>query len=162
MEIFLWTSRSLPFSSRFHWLAHGAGRKAFAMQIHIHARGPNMNRAARQFIEDRVLSKLSRTRRRIHSIEVYLEDINGPRGGADQCVRLIVHLRPTGRVVIRSIDLSSTVSIYSAAQRALQAVRRALGRRRTKRLRGAQTARSQQRGKPAVDRTLPPAALVCG
>lgn len=131
------------------------------MQIHIHARGQN-SRAARQFIEDRVLSKLSRTRRRIHSIELYLEDINGPRGGADQCVRLIVDLRPTGRVVVRNVDLSSAASIGSAARRALQAVRRALGRRRTKRLRGAQLARNQRRRKPAVDRVVPPAALVCG
>jgi ribosome hibernation promoting factor len=110
------------------------------MQFRIHARSANVNGDLREFIASRVLAKLSRTRRRIRSVDVYLEDTNGPRGGAGELIRVIVRLRPAGRVVIRHLSLDPRSGIYSAAERAIQAVRRAIGCRRTKRLRRAQQA----------------------
>ncbi|HEV7223006.1 MAG TPA: hypothetical protein VGN42_09925 [Pirellulales bacterium] len=94
----------------------------------------------RDFIENRVLSKLSRTRQRIRSIDVYIEDVNGPRGGADHLIRVVVGLKPRGQVIVRQLDLSPSAGIGLAAERTVRAVRRELGRRRTNRLRGAQKA----------------------
>jgi len=124
-------------------------RKDQTMQFKIHDSGQNMDRDVRDFVETRVLSKLSRTRRRIRSIDVYIEDVNGPRGGADHLIRVVAGLNPTGQIIVRQLDLSPGAGIGLAAERTVRAVRRELGRRRTNRLRGAQKA-TRDSNRPAA------------
>jgi hypothetical protein len=124
------------------------------MRFRFHAGSSSVNDELREFIAARVLAKLSRTRGRIRSIDIYCEDTNGPRGGAGDLIRVIVYLRPAGCVVIRHLDLNPEAGIHAAMQRAIQASRREIGRRRTKRLRNAQRAMHLDQGQPRRDRKL--------
>ena len=107
------------------------------------------NRALRNHIEDRLARALGRFEHRIHRVEVYLEDVNGPRGGLDKQVRVVVQLRPTGHVVVSGMDTSGYAAVADVVQRVKNAVRRALRRRKARRLRPVRLLEKDRRHGPA-------------
>ena len=90
--------------------------------------------AVREFAKRRVTSKLSRISKRIRSIEISVRDVNGPRGGKDHAIQCLVRLRPSGQIVIQHQDFGPYSGIALAIKRAIVAVKRALGRRRSNRI----------------------------
>ena len=75
--------------------------------------------------------------------DVFLEDVNGPKGGEDMAVRVRVQLRGGRTVTVRESRADLYAAITVAARRATFTVRRTLGEgRRIDRRRG----RSARRG----------------
>ena len=75
-------------------------------EIHftVHARGLELKNSHRRAIRRILASALGRFTRRVRTIRVWLEDINGPRGGVDIRCRIEVHFRPRGN---RDVGASS-------------------------------------------------------
>ena len=63
------------------------------MNIEIHGAGVDITRRLREHIERKADLSLDRFAASIQSLQVTLEDANGPRGGVDQVCRLVVHLQ---------------------------------------------------------------------
>lgn len=61
---------------------------------------------------------------RVKQIFVYIEDVNGPRGGIDKHCRCVLHLRRLPPVVIRDRDESLHALMHRVADRAVEALRR--------------------------------------
>jgi hypothetical protein len=104
------------------------------MHLVIKGLDPNSNQNLREFVKRQVESKLSRISKRIRSLQISIRDINGPRGGKDHLIQFLVQMRPTGEIVIRHRDHGPFEGIQKAIQRAVVAVKRALGRRRSNRI----------------------------
>jgi putative sigma-54 modulation protein len=104
------------------------------MHLVIKGLDRNGSAAVREFVKRRVTSKLSRVSKRIRSVQIWIRDINGPRGGKDHLIQFLVQMRPTGTVVIRHRDYGPYTGLPVALQRAIHAVKRALGRRRSNRI----------------------------
>jgi hypothetical protein len=67
-------------------------------------------------------------------VDVYLTDVNGPRGGPDKRCRVVAHL-PTGPVVVARTGLDPVAAVAAAAVRCRRLVRSRLTRRRHRRRR---------------------------
>lgn len=88
-----------------------------------------------EFVERRILFALSRFSPRIDLVAVRLTDTNGPRGGVDKECRIVVRLRPHGRLRVVERDGDMHAAIGRAAERMARAVAREIDRRREPRRR---------------------------
>jgi putative sigma-54 modulation protein len=98
------------------------------MHIWIKGRDRNLNEAMRAFVEGRVLSKMPKVSKMIRSIAIVIRDVNGPRGGIDHVIRIVVRLTSGGKIVVRHRALNAYTGAPIAIERA---VRREVGRRRS-------------------------------
>jgi hypothetical protein len=74
---------------------------------------------------------------RLGGIDVYLTDVNGPRGGPDKRCRIVAHL-PAGRPVVVSRTARNPVTAAAAAAtRCRRSIRNCLTRRQRRRRRPA-------------------------
>jgi hypothetical protein len=73
---------------------------------------------------------------------LYVEDVNGPRGGVDKQCRCVLHLRRMPPVVIQDKDESMNALIYRVANRAAYALSQRTDRR-TKRVKQGRSARRE-------------------
>ena len=64
----------------------------------------------------------------IISIDVFMQDINGPKGGVDKTVKIRIDLRNRQQVVIESTHQNLVAAIRRGSKRARRAVNRRLGR----------------------------------
>ena len=103
------------------------------MHLWIKGRDRHLTDALRAFVEGRVISKLSRVSKKVRSIAISIRDVNGPRGGIDHVIRIIVRLTSGGKIVVRHRALDAYTGAPVAIKRAVRAVRRELGRRRSTR-----------------------------
>ena len=113
------------------------------MRTRVMATGFEPTDAIRLFAH-RALETLNRSHadELIHA-DVFLEDVNGPKGGEDKAVRVRVKLRNGRTVTVRESRADLYAAITVAARRATFTVRRTLGEsRRIDRRRG----RSARRG----------------
>lgn len=74
-------------------------------------------------------SSLERFAHRLKQVYVYIEDINGPRGGVDKQCRCVLHLRRMPPIVIQDQDDSIYSLIHRVANRAAYALSQQTGRR---------------------------------
>jgi ribosome-associated translation inhibitor RaiA len=86
----------------------------------------------RSTAENRVRRAVQRFARRIRQISIWLDDVNGPRGGIDRTCRIQVHLIPAGVATVEARGPSVYAAVALAADRVKNAVNRTLKRRRTK------------------------------
>lgn len=100
------------------------------MHIWIKGRDRNLNDAMRAFVEGRVLSKLPKVSKMVRSIAIVIRDENGPRGGIDHIIRIVVRLTSGGKIVVRQRAPDAPKGAPIAIERAVRAVRREVGRRR--------------------------------
>ncbi len=107
------------------------------MHLWVKGRDRRLNESVRELIKARGISKLLRTSKGIRSIAISIRDVNGPRGGCDHAIGVVVRLEPAGNIIVRHRDCDAFVGVPIAIKRAIRAVRREQGRRRSKRL-GAQ------------------------
>jgi len=100
------------------------------MRLSIRCKNVRLTETVQERIRLRLESALARFRHRIHEVVTSVADLNGPKGGVDKQCRLIVRLRPKGKVTIEETGSSLFAAVTRAADRTRQAVRRALRRRR--------------------------------
>ncbi len=61
---------------------------------------------------------LARFSRRLKKVYLYIEDVNGPRGGIDKQCRCVLHVRNLPPIVIQDQDSSMMSLLFRVANRA--------------------------------------------
>ena len=92
------------------------------MQLTIRFSGGKRSDFGNHYFEDVVLSSLERFQNRLKQVYLYVEDVNGPRGGIDKQCRCVLHLRRMPPVVIQDQDEDMSTLIYRVANRAAYAL----------------------------------------
>ncbi|MGE0713578.1 MAG: HPF/RaiA family ribosome-associated protein [Planctomycetota bacterium] len=101
------------------------------MRIEVHTRGLGDPRAARERTRRSLLFALGRFAPEVRRVTATVEDLDGPRGGADKRCRLRAVLRAGGEpLVSEDVDAQLHAAIDTAAERLGRAVARRLDRRR--------------------------------
>jgi hypothetical protein len=77
---------------------------------------------------------LAPVRSRLHWVDVYMTDVNGPKGGPDKRYRVVAHL-PTGPVVVSRTGRDPVAAVTAAAARCRRLIRSRLRRRKDRRRR---------------------------
>lgn len=126
--------RRAPFAARVpRAVKRRTGRtKAPDVPAHVRVFGVDLEKAERDFIRRKLGMKLGKFAESIERVSVRVEDVNGPRGGVDQSVRVKVVLSGLPSVVFEARDAAREAAVNGALAGVERAVRRALGRRRTK------------------------------
>ena len=104
------------------------------MRIHVRSRGFELTDALRAYAEWRLRFALGRFGTRLQSVTVRIDDVNGPRGGADKRCQIVAHLAPGGEIRVEELDGDLYAAIARAADRLDRAVAREMARRREMRL----------------------------
>lgn len=99
------------------------------MQIEISHRNGRIPMALSEFIHRRMSFAFERFEHQIRFIECQLCDVNGPKGGVDQAVQLIVHMDRTSDVIIKQTSDSIYTAIANAVDRASYNIAKTLQRR---------------------------------
>lgn len=84
-------------------------------------------------IEKRVQTAMSRLSGDVEVVDIVVRDVNGPKGGVDQFVRLTAHLKSLPAITVSDCHRSVLGAAASCAQRLSQSVRRQLDRFRHRR-----------------------------
>ncbi|MFS8070205.1 MAG: HPF/RaiA family ribosome-associated protein [Byssovorax sp.] len=100
------------------------------MRIHVRSRGFDLTKALRAHAERRLLFALGRFGRRLQSVMLRMDDVNGPRGGADKRCQIVARLAPGGDVRVEELDGDLYAAIDRAADRFDHTVAREMERRR--------------------------------
>jgi len=100
------------------------------MRIDVRTKHIELTEKLRTYAERRVHFALSRLAPEIASVTVRIEDVNGPRGGADKHVSFTVRGPRIGDVQIEETNLDVFAGVDLVADRAARNVTRALQRRR--------------------------------
>ena len=99
----------------------------------VHARGIELKNSHRRTIRRILASALGRFTRRVRTIRVWLEDVNGPRGGVDIRCRIDVYFRPRGSITVSALATDEFAATAGAAARARELVDRRVKRVRSRR-----------------------------
>lgn len=106
---------------------------AHDLHFSVQSRGIELKNLDRRTIRRILASSLKRFSRRVRTIRIWLEDVNGPRGGKDIRCRMDVHFRPHGYITVSDLAIDEYKAIAKAAARAREVIDR-----RVKRLRSRQ------------------------
>jgi ribosome-associated translation inhibitor RaiA len=99
------------------------------MQITINDKQKNLGPHASTKAKDKISSSFSKFGLNIISVEMTVEDINGPRGGVDKECRVIVKLRKMEDVVATVKEETFSKAIARSINRAERAIARKIQRR---------------------------------
>lgn len=99
----------------------------------LRARDVQLTSAAENAIRRILTNSLGRLARRIKAIHVWLEDVNGPRGGVDVRCRIEVALNPRGRVSVSALAADKHAAVAAAALRAREHLDRRVKKLRARR-----------------------------
>lgn len=100
------------------------------MEVEVRIQGTDLADAIRRYAARRIRFALGRFAPRVGRIVVRISDINGVRGGVDQCCHISAELLPKGKVVLDQVDADLFSAIDRASERIGQAFRREVQRRR--------------------------------
>ena len=100
------------------------------MQVEVRIQGTDLADAVRTYAVRRIRFALGRFGSRVGRIVIRISDVNGTRGGVDQCCHISAELLPSGKVVLEQVDADLFAAIDRAAERVGQAVRREIQRKR--------------------------------
>lgn len=100
------------------------------MNFDIRSSHVNLQSNLRDYIEERLDRSLARMSNRISHVTVHLEDVNGPKGGADLRCLAEARLVRSGHIVAEGMagDVRSAVDLV--ADRLTARIRKEIGRRR--------------------------------
>ncbi len=104
------------------------------MELDIRIKDTDLADAVRTYAARRIRFALGRFASRIGRVVVRISDINGERGGVDQCCHISAEVLPGGKVVLQQIDADLFSAIDRASERAGQALRRDIQRSRKVRI----------------------------
>ena len=96
------------------------------MNIACRTQGFELSSAIDMFVRNQVRSTLDRFSDEVVSVDVFMKDTNGPKGGIDKQVVMRVQVRGRQQITLQTTreDLYAAVSI--SAKRAKRAIRRGL------------------------------------
>ena len=100
------------------------------MNISCRAQGFELNAAIDGFVREEVQSTLARFSEEIISVDVFLKDTNGPKGGVDKQVLMRVQIRGRQQIAMQTTREDLYAAIRISAKRAKRAVRRSLRKAR--------------------------------
>jgi hypothetical protein len=106
------------------------------VRVLIHPRTVTADRELRDLVTEAVGAALAPLRSFLLWVDVYLTDVNGPRGGPDKRCRVVAHLR-TGPVVVSRTARDPVAAAAAATLRCRRLVRSRLARWRHRRRRAA-------------------------
>lgn len=107
------------------------------MRLKIHGYLREMDEMLRASIDTHARLTLGRVSPRLESVTLYLQDVNGPRGGEDKQCRLVAKLLPSGELTVHGLGEDWEKVIHSTLRRLSRAIIRELDRRRATRGRRA-------------------------
>jgi putative sigma-54 modulation protein len=102
-------------------------------------------------IEAQVDVALSRLAHHVNEVSVIVRDLNGPKGGVDQFVRLTAHLKGIPAVTVSGCHATLSGAINQSAQRLGQAVTRHIKRFRLRRGRESMAGNGHCKQSPASE-----------
>ena len=105
------------------------------MKVEVRMQGADLADVVRNYATRRIRFALGRLASRVGRVIVRISDINGVRGGVDQCCHISAELLPSGKVVLDQVDADPFNAIDRASERVGQAFRREIQRTREARTR---------------------------
>ncbi len=115
------------------------------MQLTIRFSGGKRADFGNHDLEEVLLSSLTRFEHLLQRVFLYIEDVNGPRGGVDKQCRCVLHLRHLPPIVIQDQDESMSSLVYRVANRASYTLSQKADRRNKRAIRNR-----SDRKQPAV------------
>jgi len=103
------------------------------MKVRITTKNLTISDTHRDRIERRLYFTLGRFASSVTSVEMMLQDENGPRGGVDKTCRIIVRLRAAKDVVVEGRGEKTLALVDRTADHVGRAVSRALDSRKSRR-----------------------------
>jgi len=100
------------------------------MNWKLHSNGLALDPSIKDHLDRRLSFALARFGERVSNADVYLSDINGPKGGIDKSCQIVVRLRGVGEVIAEVTDADWPVTVDRAAHRIGHNVARQLSRKR--------------------------------
>jgi putative sigma-54 modulation protein len=100
------------------------------MDVEVRIQGTDAADAIRIYGTRRIRFALGRFASRVGRVVVRVSDINGVRGGVDQCCHISAELLPSRKVVLDQVDADLFSAIDRASERLGQALRREIQRTR--------------------------------
>lgn len=99
------------------------------MTITLRTHGIALDDELRQMVERRLGFALDRYRNRLADVEVYLADLNGPRGGVDKLCQITASVAGGGPVFVLERSPRIEQAVNSAARRLSYRIGRRIERR---------------------------------
>ena len=103
------------------------------IRLSVRSRGLSLTTPFRRQLVRILTSALGRFARRIRAIHLWLEDVNGPRGGVDVRCRIDIYCQPRGRISVSALAADEYAATAQAAGRAREQVDRGIKRARSRR-----------------------------
>lgn len=100
------------------------------MRIEIHTGKFSLTDGLRGHIERRIQFTLSWAHQNLPKVTLRLDDINGPKGGADKLCRIQIPIAGGKPIVVEDVQADLYVAIDRAIERAGRALSRKLARKR--------------------------------
>jgi putative sigma-54 modulation protein len=100
------------------------------MEIEIRIQGTDLAEAIRRYAGRRIRFALGRFASRVGRVTMRISDINGVRGGVDQCCHITADIAAKGQVVVDQVDADLFTAIDRASERIGEALKREIQRTR--------------------------------
>lgn len=100
------------------------------MNIQLQTQGFELTPAIDAFVHEQLQFHLANFESQIVSVDVYLRDINGPKGGPDKKVLFRIQLLSRLSIKVERTRSDLYVAVTNASRQAKRAVRRSLNKRR--------------------------------
>ena len=100
------------------------------MEVEVRIQDTDLAGAIRRYAARRLRFTLGRFTSRVGRVVVRISDINGVRGGVDQCCHISAQLLPSGKVALDQVDADLFTAIDRASERVGQAFKREFERSR--------------------------------
>lgn len=106
------------------------------MRVEVRGKGLEVTAALRAFVESRARLALGSRAEQVRRLLVWVEDVNGPKGGTDKVCRVKVSGPDIGEHVVESASAEVGSAVFEAVDRAARLATRAMKRVRERRLAG--------------------------
>jgi hypothetical protein len=103
-------------------------------EIHfsLRARGLRLTKTHGREVRRILTSALGRLAHRVRIVRVWLEDVNGPRGGVDNLCRIDIEFRRRGVISVSASASDELAAAAKAARRARELIDRRVKKRRSR------------------------------
>ena len=109
-------------------------KRGLPMEVEVRIRETDLGEAIKSYAVRRARFALGRFSSRVGRVVIRITDVNGSRGGSDQCCQITAELVHESKVVVEQIDRDMFAAIDRACDRLGQAFRREIERIRDGRI----------------------------